>query len=74
MGYISCMSACYGCKRIFSYNPMRVPSIPIQGMRQPICEICVARVNPERIANGLEPIIPAPDAYTVADENELNYD
>lgn len=74
MGYISCMSSCYGCKRIFSYNPVRVPSININGVREPICEICVARANPERIARGLEPIVPAPDAYTAADEHEVDYD
>jgi hypothetical protein len=74
MGYVSCMSACYGCKRIFSYNPVRVPSIRINGVREPICEICVKRANPERIANGLEPIVPAPDAYTAADEYEVDYD
>ena len=71
MGYAYCMSACFGCGRLFSYNPMRVPSIPINGMREPICETCVARANPERIKRGLPPIVPYPDAYEPCDEQEL---
>jgi hypothetical protein len=71
MGYAFCTSPCIGCGRVFSYNPVRVPSITIKGSRQPICETCVARVNPLRIANGLEPIVPLPDAYDACDESEL---
>jgi len=75
MGYAFCTSSCFGCGRIFSYNPMRVPSVPANisptGTREPICEACVERVNPLRIKNGLEPIVPAPDAYEACDESEL---
>lgn len=71
MGYALCTSTCIGCGRLFSYNPVRVPSIPIHGDRKPICRDCVARVNPRRIANGLDPIVPAPDAYDAVDEGEL---
>lgn len=72
MGYVSGISPCYGCKRVFHYNPMRVPSITINGSREPICQDCVTRVNPVRIANGLEPIVPFPDAYDACDESELS--
>lgn len=72
MGYAFCTSACFGCKRLFSYNPMRVPSIPINGSREPICEACVRRANPLRIKNGLDPIVPFPDAYESCDESELS--
>lgn len=73
MGYALCTSACFGCGRIFNYNPMRVPSIrhPTTGSKEPVCQDCVTRVNPMRIANGLEPIVPAPDAYDACDESEL---
>jgi len=71
MGVVLCTSACIGCGSIFSYNPMRVPSITIRGSREPICANCVGRVNPMRIANGLPPIIPLPDAYEACDESEL---
>lgn len=70
-GYVFATSACVGCRRIFSYNPMRVPSLTINGSREPICQACVERVNPTRIKNGLPPIVPLPDAYEACDESEL---
>lgn len=71
MGFISCTSYCYGCHQLFSYNPARVPSIPIDGDRKPICLDCVNRANPLRIAKGLPPIVPLPGAYEPADESEI---
>ena len=71
MGYAFAMSACFGCGRTFSFNPVRVPSITVDGTRRPICRDCVERVNPLRVANGLEPIVPLPDAYEPVDEYEL---
>jgi hypothetical protein len=71
MGYAYCTSACIGCGQIFSYNPMRVPSIRVKGEREPICQNCVDRANPRRIRNGLEPIVPHSDAYEPCDETEL---
>jgi len=77
MGYALCMSACYGCGRVFSYNPHLVPSItppagrPGAGTRQPICETCVTRANPIRVANGLAPIQILDGAYEPMDEAEL---
>jgi hypothetical protein len=50
---------------------MRVPSIRINGTREPICLACVTTVNPRREANGLPPIVPAPDAYEACREEEL---
>jgi hypothetical protein len=74
MGVALAMSPCFGCGRIFAYNPTHVPSIPINGVRQPICLDCVHRANPARIKNGLRPIIPHRDAYEPCDESELNFD
>lgn len=71
MGYALATSPCIGCGRLFSYNPVRVPSITIAGDRKPICRDCVARANPMRVANGLDPIVPLPDAYEACDEGEL---
>ena len=71
MGYVWCTSQCFGCKRFFSYNPKRVPSIRINGEREPICRSCVERANPERIKRGLDPIVPAPDAYEACEEGEV---
>jgi hypothetical protein len=50
---------------------MRVPSVTIKGIKEPICAGCVERVNPVRVKNGLQPIIPAADAYDACDEGEL---
>ena len=71
MGYAFVTSRCFGCGRIFSYNPVRVPSIRIKDVREPICGSCVEVANPRRIENGLDPIVPAPDAYEPVDEREL---
>lgn len=70
--YALAHGTCIGCGQFFSFNPMRVPSIPIKGVREPICAFCVERVNPQRIKNGLPPIVPAPDAYDACDESELD--
>lgn len=72
MGYALCTSHCVGCHRIFSYNPMRVPSITIHGTREPICQHCVDFVNPIRKKRGLDPIVPFADAYEPCDESELS--
>ena len=71
MGYVFATSACAGCKRLFSYNPVRVPSIRINGSREPICAACVERVNPTRLKNGLAPIVPLDGAYDACDETEI---
>lgn len=71
MGYAFCTLPCVGCGRVFNYNPMRVPSLTVNGSREPICQSCVDRANPRRIVNGLDPIVPLPDAYEPCDESEL---
>lgn len=70
-GYVFAMAPCVGCKQIFSFNPVRVPSLTWNGTRQPICRACVDRINPKRIANGVPPIVPLPDAYAECEEGEL---
>ena len=71
MGFVLGLSPCFGCKGLFAYNPVKVPSIRVHGVREPICATCVERANPERIARGLEPIVAAPDAYDACEESEL---
>jgi hypothetical protein len=71
MGYAFCTSACFGCGRLFTYNPIRVPSIRIDGDRKPVCLACIEAANPQRVANGLKPIVPAADAYEAVEESEL---
>ena len=62
-GYMFVIGECFGCKRVFTFNADHVPSIPINGTREPVCADCIARANPKRIENGLDPIVPHPMAY-----------
>ena len=71
-GFAYAMSECYGCKRMMTYNPTHVPSIRINGQREPICLQCVHQCNPARVKNGLAPIIPHRDAYEPCPEEELH--
>ena len=63
MGYMMVIGPCFGCGRTFSFHPDRVPSITINGIREPICLNCVERANPIRVQNGLDPIRILPGAY-----------
>jgi hypothetical protein len=62
-GYVYVYGACIGCGRYFYFSAERVPSLRINGAREPVCQACVDRVNPRRVANGLDPIVPLPGAY-----------
>lgn len=73
MSYVTIMGPCYGCKRVFSFHPNKVPSIRVNGVREPICESCVRIANPRRIANGLPPIEILPGAYDGAAEEEISW-
>jgi hypothetical protein len=64
-------SECFGCQKLFAYNPRHVPSIRINGERQPVCRDCVEQCNPARIKNGLPPIVLHPDAYEPCSEEDL---
>jgi hypothetical protein len=57
------MGPCGACGQVFTYNAERVPVAVANGRREPVCADCVKRWNPQRIANGLEPIVPLPGAY-----------
>lgn len=74
MGYYSGIGQCYGCGRMFSFNPEKVPSY--QG--EPICRDCIERVNEIRKDKGLPlwPILPGayePQAEGVGDEGYDDY-
>jgi hypothetical protein len=72
MAFVSVIGTCYGCGKPFSFHPNKVPSIRVDGVRQPICKSCVDHVNPIRKEKGLPPITYPSDAYeTGQDENEI---
>lgn len=74
MGYITMFGICINCKRVFTFNPNLVPSVHINGIREPVCRECVDTANPIRIARGLEPFTYHPDAYEPADENSIDWE
>jgi hypothetical protein len=71
MSFAVCFAECYACQMPFMFNPNLVPSLRVEGVRQPVCRECVERANPERIKRGLEPITVLPGAYDPVDASEL---
>jgi hypothetical protein len=71
MGYVSIIGSCFACGRLFSFSPTKVPSIVVEGRREPLCEACVVRANELRAANGQPLIVPLPGAYDADDEAEV---
>lgn len=62
-GYTFVLGACWACGRPFTFSPSRVPSLPVNGSREPICQLCMDRANDRRRAMGLEPYPILPGAY-----------
>ena len=72
MTYAVMMSPCLTCGRIFGYNPHRVPSLLINGERQPVCLPCIDQENRRRQLVGQDLLAdPHPDAYEPTKESEL---
>jgi hypothetical protein len=70
-GYVSCIGTCFACKKPFSFNPNKVPSLRVEGVKREICRTCIEIANPKRIANGLEPVAILPGAYEACPEEEV---
>lgn len=72
MGYAFCLGTCINCAKSISFNPRRVPSIKVDGVKEPLCAECCAKWNEiHRVSKGLEPIPPHKDAYTYCREEDL---
>ncbi len=72
MGYAFMTGPCFICGSLFMFNPLKVPSVrDSNGVRQQVCQGCIARANVIRKKNGLEPLTYPKDAYTACDEVEL---
>ena len=72
MGYAFVIGDCFVCKRTFTFNPMKVPSLKDkEGVRQPICKSCIEMANKLKVEKGVEPFVIPVDAYTVCNEAEL---
>jgi hypothetical protein len=51
------MGVCACCAAIVSFDPDRVPTIKINGQKQPLCESCVGEANARRNLLKLQPIV-----------------
>lgn len=71
MSYVFAMSGCLVCHDVFCYNPHKVPSHRVNGVREPICNNCMIAINAVRQENGIPPLYIDPDAYDPINENEL---
>ena len=73
-GYISVYGACIACKQMFAFNPLHVPSVPIEGIREPVCEACMAILNEERRRHGLPAVPIHPAAYEGEPEENVPFE
>ena len=70
-GFVMAMGTCLGCRSPFSFNPHKVPSHRVNGVREPVCHRCMAIVNEKRKGLGLEPFAIDPEAYEAIPEGDL---
>ena len=71
MGYAIVTGTCFGCQTFFGYNPHRVPSIRIDGVRQAICRNCAGIVQENQRRDNLPVTELHPEAYEPIHESEL---
>jgi len=67
-GYAFMMGSCCNCGKMITFNPHKVPSLMINGQREPLCLDCANRWN-ELHPENARPI--QPDAYDAIPEEEL---
>ena len=70
-GWAVVYSACWCCHLQFGFNPHLVPSIRIDGVREPTCRSCIETANIHRKAAGLDQLVVLPGAYEPIREEEL---
>ena len=71
-GYCFVIGSCVACGVPLNFNPNRVPSIRVNGEREPLCRGCFAQWNTiHRTSKGLEPIALDPQAYSPEPEEAV---
>lgn len=71
-GFAMLVSRCPSCGATFECNPVRVPSLRVNGEKTAICRSCFELWNMiHRTSKGLPPEPLAEDAYTACKEDEL---
>ena len=68
MGYLTMIAHCIACKTLIQFNPYKVPSLVVNGVKEPLCINCANRWNQLHPENA-RPILSG--AYEPADENEI---
>jgi hypothetical protein len=63
MVWMHVIGECVVCHAMFSFNANRVPSVVVDGKREPVCRECVEGANPQRVKRGLPAIVILPGAY-----------
>ena len=63
MGFMIAYGHCFGCSKLFGFNPQCVPSFRVNGKREPVCKSCIKAANTKRKEMGLPPHVINPDAY-----------
>jgi hypothetical protein len=72
MGYAILTGPCVNCRTLIHYHPHKVPSIRVNGERQPLCPACFDKWNTiHRTSKGLDPVPLDPQAYSACEESEL---
>ena len=63
MAYMFIFGECINCHQPFSFNPHKVPSIRVNGKREPVCSKCIGIANQKRISKGMQRLDIHHDAY-----------
>jgi len=65
MPFMFVAGECVSCHCLITFSPSHVPSIRVNGSREPLCVACFTRWNElHRVSKGLEPVEAHPLAWT----------
>lgn len=68
MAYMFVVGQCVACHRTICFNPHHVPSLRVNGVREPLCEGCHGEWNRiHRTSKGLPPVEAHPEAWEPAE-------
>lgn len=72
-GWIMMHGNCAACGTRVAFNPNKVPSIRVHGVREPLCAACVVKANTKAKAEG-KPEFQIPEgAYEPTRESEIDW-
>lgn len=64
MPFMFVVGSCCACGVTLTFNPNRVPSLRVNGSREPLCPTCHGRWNViHRTSKGLPPVEAHPEAW-----------